>query len=928
MFPLVGLAASSIAAMVYVSRRKKEAYEDGPTLPLSKQTTTIFDSTGQKVIRDNAANYSRMMDVVNPLTNPNFTSDKSIGTLEKGLQTALGDVALKDGQLSVGINQDVSLPRLENTVTDYVRRCEAVAGTDPKAYDDAWFAGHCGICHDGGVNNAGATHIGGLYKDPASIPIDEYEARRVGAKYPTYNPSVGNCAPGKFSINKEQAERINRRLQCEKLQNYDVAGCGQCADDQRFYYVDPKTPRGPISIVLVGEGDLTVTSGNDTIGLSLTKEPQMIEPTTPIKEGDVVYLAVEKKEGGLPHVAGYIFSKTVTGEYRMDVARLADVDLETSAKPRFAGVSEINGEYYNVLRPGAGKKALKLQVYVPYTYVEPSEPEAQQCGSAPFITKPQSAEKLSSGPCFVKGATPGSYSLECIQQVFKAAGCGPEGKGYPTTLEAARAWAKSDTIGLLASKVYDVALRADSGVDAAGAKLSLPARHEAAQFCNGRSYLTPCDAYDKMNGPLGADCIAYLYKEGKRCSTSGLGAPVGADGAYNEAAVAEARKAGGVEGVKAYYESMYQRATDNSLRDADREIAVKQCFGTGFVRDAVPKPVQRAKGESLLTSVSANQKSAYEKVNYDYPRGGNFSPVAVLGQYGIAPWGSKANFSDPGAFWIWNTFDAEKAAPVFKNVDTPSQDRNVPAFYYVYENKTNSIIRARADFMIDNIGDLYVNDDLIALGHYGGWDGSWKPSSSYIGNQKMITLKPGRNLIKFVANNTGGPAGFMMAVFGTDGKVLFHTDKTWFFRDAYTKVKPVSAADLDNWQVYQDGTVANIIRTDITDLRKFMWNPVGSSGHESAIVYKLKVDFGRSVKLANIVIYTAGDRVHDPTGVRVYVDQSKSGLLASYGSLESRTETSLNVDSQYKKVSSVYVELDKSTPYQIWLQRIIFVEAI
>jgi hypothetical protein len=192
----------------------------------------------------------------------------------------------------------------------------------------------------------------------------------------------------------------------------------------------------------------------------------------------------------------------------------------------------------------------------------------------------------------------------------------------------------------------------------------------------------------------------------------------------------------------------------------------------------------------------------------------------------------------------------------------------------------------------------------------------------------MITLKPGRNLIKFVANNISGPAGFMMSVFGPDGKVLFRTDKTWFFRDAYAKVKPVSAADLNNWPVYQDSTVSNIIRTDTTELRKFMWNPVGSSGHESPIVYKVKVDFGRSVKLANIIFYTVGDRVHDPTGVRVYVDQSKSGLLASYGSLESRRETSLNVDAQYTKVSSVYVELDKSTPYQIWLQRIIFVEAI
>ena len=942
MFPLVGLAASSIAAMVYVSRKKREegfAPQRGACpnslkmsegfvqaeMPLNSQAQAIFDSAGQEVIRSNAANYSRAMNVINPLTNPNFMTDRQIADTEADLQSAVGDISLKDGKVGVGINKDVLLPRLENTVADYVRRCEAISGKDPKAYDDTWFAGHCGICHDGGTNNAGETHVGGLYKDPKSIEVEEYETRLNGLKYPAYKPSLGSCAPGKFSTNKEQAERINRRLECEKQQNYDVAGCAQCDDDKRFYYVDPKTPRGPISIVLVGEGDLEMTSGNDTIGISLSAKPQVITPASPLKEGDIVYLAVSKKDG-LPNVAGYIVGKTITGESRMDVARLADVDLETSAKPRFAGVAEVNSEYFNVLRPGSGKTALKLQVYVPYTYLETSEPEAQQCGSAPFLTDPRSAEKLSSGPCFVKGAAPGTYSLECIQQIFKAAGCGPEGKGYPTTLEAARSWAKTDTIGMLAGKVYDTALRADSGVDAAGVKLTLAQRHEAAQFCNGRSYLTVCDAYNKETGPLGSDCIAYLYKEAKRCSADGIGAPVGADGLTNEAAVKEAQKAGGVEAVKAYYASMYQRAMDNSLRDADREIAVKQCFGTGFVRDAVKAPDQTIKKQSVLANVSANQKSAYEKVNFTYPYGGNFSPVAVLGPYGMAPWGSSADFSDKTAMWIWNTFNANETAPVFKNVDTPAQDRNIPAFYYVYENKGNSIVRARVDFMIDNIGDLYVNDELIALGHYGGWTGSWRPSTSYIGNQKTITLKPGKNLIKFVANNAGGPAGFMMACFGPDGKLLFHTDKSWFFKDAYGKVSAKSVVDLDNWPVYQAQVVANVIKTDTKNLKSEMWNPVGSAGHESPIVYRLKVDFGRDVKLTSIKMLTFGDNVHDPTGVRIYTDETKAGLLATSGSLQGKTETENRIDTSYKTVSGVYIELDKSTQYQIWLQRIVFVE--
>ena len=416
-----------------------------------------------------------------------------------------------------------------------------------------------------------------------------------------------------------------------------------------------------------------------------------------------------------------------------------------------------------------------MQVNIPYTYIEPNEVEAQQCGTAPFITSAASASKLSSGPCFSKGSKPGSYSLECIQQIFSAAGCGPAGTGYPTTLEQARTWAANDTIGVLANKVVDAALRADSGVDAAGAKLTLAERHAAAQFCNGRSYLTPCDQYDKGSGPLGDDCIKYIYDQEAndgRCRSTGSAAPT------SQKSITEAQAAGGVEAVKEYYRGIYARATNNALQDKERETAMKQCFDVDYVYSPVPgpKPVVRA---SVLTNPSANQSSSYRRITNAYPPG--VSRVEVLGPYGMAPWGSAAQFSDTTAKWIWNTFNADKNAPIFNDIETPGQDRNKPAFYYLYDNKEASIVNARVDFMVDNIGDLYVNGDLIAMGHTGGWGGDWRATAGSIGNQKNIQLKPGQNLIKFVANNTGGPAGFMMACFGPDGKLLFHTDSALGF---------------------------------------------------------------------------------------------------------------------------------------------------
>ena len=347
MFPLVGLAASSLAAMLYVSKKKKaaEGYTNAD-IPIAPQTKTIFDADGLRLIQDNAANYSRIMNVINKDTNPNFQNDRSIQKLETVLQGALPRIRRRGDKsavlseaftnLETSVNPDVMLPSVENTVGDYIKRCETVGGADAGSFNDAWFASHCGLCHDGGTKNDGAVHVGGLYFDHASQPLVQADATRRGLKYPDYQPSAGTCASGKFSISKADAERINKQLECQKKQNYDVAGCAQCVADERFYYIPPGTAQAPISIVVTGSGTLTLTSGGGkTQTVTLTDSPQTLTPETALKEGDVVLMKVDAVGTATPRIAGYIYAPTVNGEYRMDIARLADVDLETGAKPRF-----------------------------------------------------------------------------------------------------------------------------------------------------------------------------------------------------------------------------------------------------------------------------------------------------------------------------------------------------------------------------------------------------------------------------------------------------------------------------------------------------------------------------------------------------------------------------------------------------------------
>jgi hypothetical protein len=903
---------------------KKERFTDATAsaiLPLNSTAQATFDNKGENLIYDNASKYSRIMTAINPMTNPNFINNTTVNKFETGLQNATSMIALKGDRIVTKNNKDVLIPNIENTIMDTVRRCEAIKTAGCSAFDDPWFAANCGLCHSDGVNSQNDGHIGGLYNDPSTVPSIEYNARRAGIKYPNYEPSLGKCGTGAYSINKAQCERISRRLECEKKQNYEIAGCSQCTDDERFYYIPPGTAEAPIKLVVAGSGKLTYSSGGKSQSFSLNDSAKTITPEVPLKETDVLYLKVEKEGDNAPAIIGYIYAPTVTGEYRMDITRLADVDLETGSKPRFSGVRTMNNEVYNILRPAAGKTALNLQVYVPYTYIEPGEPEAQQCGSAPFLMNSTSATKLSSGPCFVKGAGPGRYSLDCIQQAFTAAGCTAAGSDYPKTLDDAQRIAGTKSIGVLADQFYNDANAANTGYNSTGVKLSLKDRHAIAQRCTGKSYLSPCDAYDTVKGPLGADCLNYLYKESSsQCTPNGLAAPIGADGKPNQTAIADAQKQGGVEAVKSYYASVYKRATDNGLKDNDRENAVKQCFGTGFVRDKQPvsQAASMALNSSLLTNPTANQKSQYARVNYGYPEG--TKPVVVLGKYGMAPWGtSNVGFSDNNAEWIWSMQGAERDAPIYAEYDKP-------AFYYIYNNMTNSIINARVDFMIDNIGDLYVNNELIAMGHYGGWNGSWKPSSTYIGNQKSIQLKPGANLIKFVANNQGGPAGILIACFGPGEKLLFRSDGSWRWKENMNNILPNSVTDLDNHAVWtkQNAVVANLIDPSPISSGLKYWNPYATSEHKGPITYRLNFTFDRPIKLNTIVVHGFGDNAHDATAVRVYRDSTKTQLLGTYGSMVNRASAPITINPANTVVNNVYMEFDKASAWQLWLKRVHF----
>lgn len=913
MYAFAGLAGAVVGALSWASKKKRlarsaEGYEN---VVLNETARQVLGPDGSELVQQGAQSYSRLTQTIDVTRDPNFMNNATASNYAQSLQDAASTVGYdSNGKLVVKANNDVRVPTIvENNVIGYVRKCEEVVGLGANPFSDAAFAESCGVCHEGGKNSAGADMVGGLYVSPASKETAKYRAQQSGRRNPAYGPSVGSCAPGMFSVSSADYDRIQRQMECAKKQNYSVPGCAQC-EGGGFVFTDSAASKAPISINVKGEGKLSFSHGGKLQSLTLNNgEGSSIEPEVPLAEGDVFYLKVERADASspLPYIAGIMTAPTVTGMYAMDIGRTIGVDTVTGAKPRIRGSTTVKGTTATIFRPAAGQTAMTLQVDVPYTFIEPNEESAAACPSGPLLMKESSATKLGAGACFAKGSGPGAYSLECVQQLWTDAGCTAAGSDYPKDTASARTLAGQKSLGALADDFYGRGLASNSGISAAGTRLTMKERDEIAQRCTGKRYGNPCDMYDNGEA-LGVDCLDYLYKntEGAPCNAAGRGAPVGATGQQNKEVISMLQGLGGVEAVRQHYRDVYRRATDNSLADKDREAAVEQCFGTGFYYNPKEKPTSRALN-SLLTNPTAGQKTPFERVSYSYPAG--VQSAVVLGQYGMGPWGS-AGFSDTSAFWIWNQAGAQSSAPIFNPVD-------IPAFYYVYEHKGASPLNARIDFIVDNIGDLYVNGELIGLGHQGGWGGDYVRN----GNRKDVRLLPGTNLIKFSANNSGGPAGVILAAFDGGGKVLFHTDSSWKTKRAYDVLEASSVTDKDNYGIWENNTVSNLIKPVSSGLQ---WNPISTATVEGLKTYRLLVKFPQVQNISFVRFLTSGDVVHDPTAIRIYRDESKTEMGGSYGSLAGRQSTDVILHQMSFKTDQLYIELDKTSRYQIWLQRIQF----
>ena len=315
-------------------------------------------------------------------------------------------------------------------------------------------------------------------------------------------------------------------------------------------------------------------------------------------------------------IAGYLQTPNEDESQTMDLYRIIMTDSQTGRKPRTIGQVTMEGQSFTKMGTGYGKTFMNLIGHSPFTFVDPLSQEASVCPGSPFITNPESARLLNSDPCYAKGSGPGTYNLECLQQIFQNNGCGLSSatldkSAFPST-NAKAATLMVDEYGAtlkineIADTVYRAAVATATGVDSSGKKLSITDWSAASVFCTGVAINSPCDTLDE-NGKLTDDCIVYLWdNQGENkipkatysltslarsmfstgsttrlCTRNGTYAPKNSNNQLNATNLAywKNRGNGSVAAVKAAMAQLHLDANSNLTTEDAKANFIKQCYG-------------------------------------------------------------------------------------------------------------------------------------------------------------------------------------------------------------------------------------------------------------------------------------------------------------------------------------------------------------
>ncbi len=551
-----------------------------------------------------------------------------------------------------------AVPDSESRLAKAIRVCEAVKKVDCNAFKDPEFAKTCMITHEPGRNSRNESHQGGLV-----LFEEDREAQlhtQKGKRFPTFTPTIGESKPNLNSSSYDTCVALQEKIACERQGNFSLPNCGLCQNGMgKWTRIAPDAPRVGPSIVLLGEGKASLYFNSQGINLG-SKQLNMNSPQTfelpPESEGGQFTLEIDNGSNR-PKVAGYIEGPHSTGVTRIDIAYLSQNENIYGGRPRYMGFTKLNNEDVVILTnnarqgqaasvmdagmrnmvaqrssPGAIEAGgiMSLSPRIPYTFLDSSEEASEYCPGGPYSTKEQSLKDLGADPCYNPNK-PGQYNLECLQGKWLQAGCTADGLGYPRTQQQANALLNAggqpQHIGAIAQRVYNMSLEAQTGMRD-GTKMTLTQWNDVSEQCTGKRLTTPCSPYDIERGPLGDECIQWLYENrgdgvaktydqqeggatyryknfqsdnplGPHCTRQGTAAP------YTPQNLAAARAKGGVNAVKAYFNEIQAKAQDNSLADDQRKSFVEQCYGINFA----PDPSKMTNNPTFVPDINVTLKN-------------------------------------------------------------------------------------------------------------------------------------------------------------------------------------------------------------------------------------------------------------------------------------------------------------------------------
>ncbi len=551
-----------------------------------------------------------------------------------------------------------AIPDAESRLAKAIKKCEAIKTVDCNAFKDPEFAKSCMITHEPGRNSRNEAHQGGLvlFEEDREAQLQSQKGKR----FPTFIPTIGESKEKLNSSNYETCVALQEKIACERQGNFNLPNCGLCQNGLgKWTRVAPDAPRVGPSMILIGEGKATLyfnSEGRKLGSVELSMDSPQIFELPPNSEGGQFVLEIDN-ETSRPKVAGYIEGPHSTGVTRIDIAYLCQTEYIYGGRPRYMGFTKVNDEDVVILTnnarqgqassvmdagtrnmvaqrstPGAIEAGgiMSLAPRIPYTFLDSSEEASEYCPGGPYSTKEQSLKDLGADPCYNPNK-PGQYSLDCLQGKWTQAGCTADGLGYPRTQQQAsallNAGGQPQHIGAIAQRIYNMSMEAQTGMRD-GNKMTLSQWNEVSEQCTGKRLTTPCSPYDMDRGPLGDECIQWLYENqganvpktfdqqeggptyryrnyksdnpiGPHCTKNGSAAP------YTPQNLAIARGKGGVDAVKAYFNDIQAKAQDNSLTDAQRKDYVKQCYGINFA----PDPSVNTQNPTFVPNIAMTMKN-------------------------------------------------------------------------------------------------------------------------------------------------------------------------------------------------------------------------------------------------------------------------------------------------------------------------------